>query len=174
MLCVYAIKILDSYYVGATTDYTKRKVAHKSQLKNKKHKNKKLQDAFDKNEKHKFIVLKECSSLKQLRAYENYYIGYYTALGNCFNVIISTISIENNNLFDINSSNTSNFLKDGYCTLDQFINDNFGLMNDTFKTNVMNHIIKNLHLITSDDICQIGETIICKTSNLKIICNNYF
>ena len=88
MICIYAIynDITNLYYIGSTTNYSKRKTTHFNKLRKGIHSNKSLQKDFNiYGEEHfSFTVLKELKSDENLKFEEEYFISKYE--GQLYNV----------------------------------------------------------------------------------------
>ena len=86
---IYYIKNLvnDKMYVGQTGDFTNRWAHHRNDLKNGKHHNVKLQNAWNKygEDNFEFGVLEECEPDK-LNERETYWIEHYDSLKNGYNL----------------------------------------------------------------------------------------
>ena len=84
-------KITGERYVGQTTNFVRRKNEHLSQLKNKTHINKKLQNAWNKYGENNFIVEKiqyDNISKEELNNEEIKYIKQYNSYNNGYNLTI--------------------------------------------------------------------------------------
>ena len=84
-------KITGERYVGQTTNFVRRKNEHLSQLKNKTHINKKLQNAWNKYGENNFIVEKiqyDNISKEELNNEEIKYIKQYDSYNNGYNLTI--------------------------------------------------------------------------------------
>ena len=84
-------KITGERYVGQTTNFVRRKNEHLSQLKDKTHINKKLQNAWDKYGENNFIVEKiqyDNISKEELNNEEIKYIKQYDSYNNGYNLTI--------------------------------------------------------------------------------------
>ena len=81
-ICIYKItNIVDKkIYIGQTINYSKRKNSHISHLKNNKHHNEHLQNAWNKygEENFTFEVVEECK-ITELDKKEKYYIDFYNS-----------------------------------------------------------------------------------------------
>ena len=88
MKCVYVIHNIatDLYYVGSTTNFSKRKTSHLNSLRKGSRSNKHLQEDFDLwgESNFEFSVLKEVTKEEELKALEEKYIEYYS--DRCYNI----------------------------------------------------------------------------------------
>ena len=91
MIIIYSITNLvnDKRYIGISQNYEDRKRVHLWALKNKKHKNEKLQNAVNKYGLENFIfeILEEIEIDSRIEAlkYENFYINLYDSFRNGYN-----------------------------------------------------------------------------------------
>jgi hypothetical protein len=78
------------YYIGSTVNYPRRKSSHLNKLKNNKHANTQLQEAFNSHPENTihFQILQETSSIEDLLLLEQ---KYMTAMGadNLFNIVLT-------------------------------------------------------------------------------------
>ena len=85
---IYCIKNLvnNKVYIGQSIDIDKRWYTHKSELNRNAHKNKKLQNAWNKygSSQFEFRILKVCSK-DELDNFEKYYIDFYDSYKNGYN-----------------------------------------------------------------------------------------
>ena len=74
---IYQIKIGNNYYIGSTNDYNKRKQDHIYYLKNKKHVNRYVQNAYNKHKKADFSIRHKLKNirLEELLDLEQRYIN---------------------------------------------------------------------------------------------------
>lgn len=88
--CVYWIEniINGKKYVGSTTNYNKRCIKHRCELKSGYHHNKNLQKEYDEYGANafKYTILQKCSSEKELRDKEQDYIDQLIEKGEAYNI----------------------------------------------------------------------------------------
>lgn len=87
MKCIYAIHntITDLYYIGSTTNFSKRKTGHFTKLRKGNHSNSNLQKDFNEfgESAFKVFILKEVKDDSKLKELEEYYIGKFS--DRCYN-----------------------------------------------------------------------------------------
>ena len=84
-------KVNNKRYVGQTTNYSRRRSEHLLKLREGKHPNIKLQNAWDKYGENKFVIEKityENLTKEELDDMEKYYIQYYDSKNNGYNMTL--------------------------------------------------------------------------------------
>ena len=88
MTSIYVITWINNsyFYIGQSKDFYVRKRSHLSRLKNRKHKNKKLQNVFNKYGEPQFHIIEECS-IEELDEREQFYLDLLFDEPNCLNIL---------------------------------------------------------------------------------------
>ena len=90
MMCVYTIynNYTDKYYIGSTSNFSRRRTDHFTSLRNNRHSNSNLQKDFNKYGEAHFSIfpIKELSSPEELKYFEELFISHYDSLGKCYNL----------------------------------------------------------------------------------------
>ena len=113
--CIYEIrnKINNKIYIGSTVDFKKRKATHLKELRQGKHANSHLQNAWNKygEDNFSFKIIERCS-IENLLIREQYYINLFYG-ENCYNIqkiACNNISNIKNNIYSIYDKNGSYLL----------------------------------------------------------------
>lgn len=80
--------INNKFYIGSAVDFKRRKARHFSELRNKKHNNKHLQQAWDKYGENAFIfvILEEANETDDLLYLENKWLKEHVGQQYCYNI----------------------------------------------------------------------------------------
>lgn len=129
-------------YVGQTSDFSRRKYTHLVKLRENRHENIKLQNAWNKYGEDSFVIEKitfENIDQKELDYQEKYYISKYNSIENGYNIVFGGKSGEGNN-----SRGKVTF--EQYCYIYIGNKKHKGLMNKTAKkigidSSTVSHIV---------------------------------